>query len=62
MSFPSIRTANYHTGFALRIGLRSHKVTGRVRVGVKTRAVALAAGSVWFANQGSGTVVRVHGR
>jgi DNA-binding beta-propeller fold protein YncE len=57
----SLWTANYVTGSALRISLRTHKLTGRSQIGIKARAVDLTYGSVWFANQGSGTITRVQG-
>jgi virginiamycin B lyase len=52
-------TANYNTGVLLRIDPRRRTVTGRANVGAKPRSIALGGGSVWVANQASGTISRV---
>ena len=57
----SLWTATYSTGFLLRIDPRTLKVTARLRVGDQPRSIVIAAGSIWVANQSSGTVSRVSG-
>jgi hypothetical protein len=51
-------TANYDTGEVIRVSLRTFKVSGRAFVGAGPRAVALTSGSVWVANQLSGSLSR----
>jgi streptogramin lyase len=53
--------ANYDTGELLRIDPVRRVVTGRASVGVRPRTVLISAGTVWVANQGSGSVSRVRG-
>jgi hypothetical protein len=57
----SLWTALYQDGKLLRLDPATGKVTGRLAVGFQPRAIVLAAGSVWVANQASGTVSRVSG-
>jgi DNA-binding beta-propeller fold protein YncE len=54
----SLWTGNYDTGEVMRVSLRTFAVTGRAPVGSGPRAVALTPGSVWVANQLSGTLSR----
>jgi DNA-binding beta-propeller fold protein YncE len=54
----SLWTANYDTGEVLRISLGTRRVTARASVGSGPRAVVLTPGSVWVANQLSGTLSR----
>jgi DNA-binding beta-propeller fold protein YncE len=51
--------ANYDTGTLLRIDPARRVVSGRATVGLRSRTVLIAAGGVWVANQGSGTVARI---
>ena len=57
----SLWTGLYGDGKLLRIDPGTGRVTARVTVGVQPRAVLITAGSVWVANQASGTVSRVSG-
>ncbi len=49
----------YDRGVVERIDPASGRVTRTVRVGVEPREIIEAAGRLWVANQGSGTVSRI---
>ena len=57
----SLWTAKYNDATVLRIDPASRRITGRVHVGEQPRSLVMASGSVWVANQGSGTVTRLRG-
>jgi hypothetical protein len=55
----SLWTASYDRGLIIRVDPVRGRITGQRAVGVQSRAVLLAYGSVWVANQASGNVVRL---
>ena len=55
----SLWVAMYNRGEVVRVDPNTGKVQRRVRIGVKPRGLAVAAGGVWVANSRSGTVSRI---